>query len=130
MDDMQHRLTDTSLVDRIEKLIGAEPDPVIRTQLLVQLQIANLLIDNIASVRVVADEFKAHRKDYEKHVEDQNIIVNRSWGIWKTVGVLYFGIQGLLGWLFIETVNDYRDLKTVVLQNAAQIQVLKDKKAP
>ena len=128
MTDMTQRQTDTTLVERIETLIESEPDALKRTQLLVQLQIANLLIDNISSVRVIADEFKHHRSDYEKHVNDQNAIVNRSWGAWKAFAVLYVAVQAVLGWVFVDTVTDYREVKKLVREHTERIVILEQKR--
>ena len=131
MDEAVHqkRLTDTRLVDKINEMIETEESVVNRAQLLIQLQIANLLIDNVTSVRVIAEELRLHREDYDEHVAAQDKVMNRSWGVWKATAVLYFILQGVIGWLIVDTVTEYRVIRDTVKAHAIKIEQLERERA-
>lgn len=110
---------------KIEALIQEEADPRERAHLLILYQIATVLIDNVAAVRETTDEFKAHRLEYEAHVDREESYINQGRGMWRVAGVVVIVAQAALGYLYAQHIDAMRRIEAVVTNHAKDIDEMK-----
>lgn len=119
------RRTDSEMQQKIESLIQEEADPRERARLLILYQIATVLIDNVAAVRETTDEFKAHRIEYDKHVEREEAYINQGRGMWRIAGAVILSAQAALGYLYSQHIEAMRRIEVVVSTQGKEIDSLK-----
>lgn len=123
------RQTDTELKTKIEALIEKEPDTTERARLLILLQISNLLVDNIDAQRRTSIEVAGYAAAFKTHVEEQDQLINRGWGMWKVAGGVLFVMQLLIGGIIGVSVSQVdsngKDIK-VLQQKVSTVEVKVD----
>ena len=119
------RRTDAEMQQKIEALIQDEADPRERARLLILYQISAVLIDNVAAVRETTEEFRAHRLEYEKHVEREEAYINQGRGMWRIAWVVLIAGQSALGYLYAQHLDAIRRVEAVVASNSKDIEALK-----
>lgn len=119
------RRADAEIQQKIEALIQEEADPRERSRLLILYQIASVLIDNVAAVRETTDGFKAHRIEYEKHIEREEAYLNQGRGMWRIAGVVLLAAQATLGYLYSQHLDAMRRVEAIVSTQGKDIDALK-----
>lgn len=121
-DDPHARKTDLNSHAEIEALIREEPDPRERARLLVLLQLNAVLVDNVTATRGLADQFKAHRAEFEAHARVEEGLLNRGRGAMWVAIVLSGVIQALVIFQASQALEAIREVSALARGNALAVE--------
>ena len=93
MTQQQNRRATDKLPLDIDQMIMQEDDPKQRAFLIVLNSINNSLIANTETIKEVSEKLDAHLTSYEKHVEQEDALLNRGRGAWKVMAWVISGVQ-------------------------------------
>lgn len=120
--DHEARRTDVNSHAEIEALIREEPDPRERARLLVLLQLNAVLVDNVTATRGLADQFKAHRAEFEAHARVEEGLLNKGRGAMWVAIILSGVIQALVIFQATQALDAIREIGALARTNALAVE--------
>ena len=93
MTQQQNRRATDKLPLDIDQLIMQEDDPKQRAFLIVLNSINNSLIANTETIKDISEKLDTHLTSYDKHVEQEEALLNRGRGAWKVMAWVISGVQ-------------------------------------
>jgi hypothetical protein len=114
------RSTDNELQAQLEEMIRHEQDAVERARLMVMYQMVAILIDNVGVARETSDKFSVHAEMEAK-------LLNRAWGVWKTMGAAVLVVQLTLGYVLSEHLSDMKAVQTTVYMHSKELDTIKER---
>ena len=93
MTELNRRATDAAMSLDIDQMILEEEDKKQRAFLIVLNSINKSLIANTETIKEVSEKLDAHLTSYEKHVEQEDALLNKGRGAWKVMAWVISGVQ-------------------------------------
>lgn len=126
MTELNRRATDKLPLD-IDQLIMQEDDPKQRAFLIVLNSINNSLIANTETIKDVSEKLDTHLTSYEKHVEQEDALLNKGRGAWKVMAWVISGVQviGLGIWTMAR--EEIKEIHVMLQQEQKQLAQLESR---
>ena len=109
---MNRRLSDSAEARKeISDLIKITQDPAAKAMLLVQLQMCDSLVQNTEVVYDVAHKLDKHLTSYEKHIVENERILNTGRGIWWAATWFLAVVQAFAVWAIVTVYTELKEIK-------------------
>lgn len=124
MTQHNRRETDKLMSLDIDQMILAEDDPKQRAFLIVLNSINNSLIANTETIKDVSGKLDAHLTSYEKHVEQEDALLNKGRGAWRVMAWVIGAVQMVGLGIWNEARTEIKDINAALRSLESRVIVV------